>query len=195
MIVKDAKFLKQTCEDIESVEEAEEIIQKLTAELEKNKNGIGLSAIQIGILKNVSVIKRDGFKDIHLINATLKESNRPFVFMGEGCLSFPGVYVNTTRFQDYIINNHVIKDGKFVSKEEYYFYSSETEEMGNMGIAAIAVQHELDHCSGVLFFSREVIQQVKTAVSDKKAGRNDPCPCGKTKDDGTPVKHKKCCMA
>ena len=180
MIVKDAKFLKQTCEDIESVEEAEEIIQKLTAELEKNKNGIGLSAIQIGI---------------HLINATLKESNRPFVFMGEGCLSFPGVYVNTTRFQDYIINNHVIKDGKFVSKEEYYFYSSETEEMGNMGIAAIAVQHELDHCSGVLFFSREVIQQVKTAVSDKKAGRNDPCPCGKTKDDGTPVKHKKCCMA
>ncbi|HCC22092.1 TPA: preprotein translocase subunit SecA, partial [Candidatus Uhrbacteria bacterium] len=25
-----------------------------------------------------------------------------------------------------------------------------------------------------------------------KIGRNDPCPCGATKDDGTPVKYKKC---
>lgn len=25
-------------------------------------------------------------------------------------------------------------------------------------------------------------------------GRNDPCPCGKKKEDGTPVKFKKCCL-
>ena len=24
-------------------------------------------------------------------------------------------------------------------------------------------------------------------------GRNDPCPCGREKEDGTPVKFKKCC--
>jgi preprotein translocase subunit SecA len=27
----------------------------------------------------------------------------------------------------------------------------------------------------------------------KKIGRNDPCPCGKLKPDGTPVKYKNCC--
>lgn len=27
----------------------------------------------------------------------------------------------------------------------------------------------------------------------KKVGRNDPCPCGATKADGTPIKHKHCC--
>lgn len=28
-----------------------------------------------------------------------------------------------------------------------------------------------------------------------KIGRNEPCPCGKTKSDGKPVKYKKCCGA
>lgn len=27
----------------------------------------------------------------------------------------------------------------------------------------------------------------------KKVGRNDPCPCGATKPDGTPKKYKHCC--
>jgi len=26
-----------------------------------------------------------------------------------------------------------------------------------------------------------------------KVGRNDPCPCGATKEDGTPIKYKNCC--
>ncbi|MDR0838046.1 MAG: hypothetical protein LBN99_00225, partial [Oscillospiraceae bacterium] len=32
-------------------------------------------------------------------------------------------------------------------------------------------------------------QPVKAGV---KIGRNDPCPCGKRKADGTPVKYKNC---
>jgi len=30
--------------------------------------------------------------------------------------------------------------------------------------------------------------------AQKAPGRNDPCPCGKKKSDGTPVKYKNCCM-
>lgn len=26
----------------------------------------------------------------------------------------------------------------------------------------------------------------------QKIGRNDPCPCGATKSDGTPIKYKHC---
>jgi len=33
----------------------------------------------------------------------------------------------------------------------------------------------------------------ETAKSNKKVGRNDPCPCGATNADGTPKKYKKCC--
>jgi len=31
-----------------------------------------------------------------------------------------------------------------------------------------------------------------SAVASTKAGRNDPCPCGAKKSDGTPVKYKHC---
>jgi preprotein translocase subunit SecA len=30
-------------------------------------------------------------------------------------------------------------------------------------------------------------------ISGKEPGRNDPCPCGKTRADGKPVKYKNCC--
>ena len=32
------------------------------------------------------------------------------------------------------------------------------------------------------------------ASAKASVGRNDPCPCGATKEDGTPKKYKKCCM-
>lgn len=33
----------------------------------------------------------------------------------------------------------------------------------------------------------------KIAAGKKKVGRNDPCPCGATKEDGIPKKYKHCC--
>ena len=35
--------------------------------------------------------------------------------------------------------------------------------------------------------------QKKKPVRSQKIGRNEPCPCGKKKPDGTPVKYKNCC--
>ena len=32
----------------------------------------------------------------------------------------------------------------------------------------------------------------KELISKKNIGRNDPCPCGAVKPDGTSVKYKKC---
>jgi len=36
-------------------------------------------------------------------------------------------------------------------------------------------------------------QKVQPVVSGAKVGRNDPCPCGATRPDGTPKKYKHCC--
>jgi len=35
--------------------------------------------------------------------------------------------------------------------------------------------------------------QARPIISGQKVGRNDPCPCGATKPDGTPKKYKHCC--
>ena len=37
-------------------------------------------------------------------------------------------------------------------------------------------------------------EKPKPIRAQKMPGRNDPCPCGKKKPDGTPVKYKNCCM-
>lgn len=38
-----------------------------------------------------------------------------------------------------------------------------------------------------------ILNQMKTEINGMlRAGRNDPCPCGK-KVDGKPVKFKRCC--
>lgn len=44
----------------------------------------------------------------------------------------------------------------------------------------------------------EEAKQMKSQKEQKKkivkVGRNDPCPCGKKKDNGEPVKYKNCCL-
>ncbi|NQU77534.1 preprotein translocase subunit SecA [Candidatus Falkowbacteria bacterium] len=39
------------------------------------------------------------------------------------------------------------------------------------------------------------VQPKPKDAAGKKVGRNDPCPCGATKPDGTPIKYKHCCGA
>lgn len=37
--------------------------------------------------------------------------------------------------------------------------------------------------------------RLKVALAPRyRAGRNSPCPCGRRKPDGTPVKFKHCCI-
>lgn len=35
---------------------------------------------------------------------------------------------------------------------------------------------------------------IKSFSINKKIGRNEPCPCGAKKADGSPIKFKKCCI-
>lgn len=41
----------------------------------------------------------------------------------------------------------------------------------------------------------KIIPPEKTALSNNKIGRNQPCPCGAKKLNGTPIKYKYCCGA
>lgn len=182
MITSDIKYLR-TISDPVTVDEVDDIINKLEKELSRCHNGIGLSAIQIGIPKRVSVIKQ-GDEFIHLINAKITEKDDPMVFVGEGCLSMPGIYVDTQRYRQISISTDVVRDGKF-DNEEWAFYFEDNI------LIPIAVQHEIDHFDGILIQDREWVQEA--IKNSTKVGRNDKCPCGKLKPDGSPLKYKKCC--
>jgi len=43
----------------------------------------------------------------------------------------------------------------------------------------------------VMLLTKEQVESMKTQKA-KKIGRNEPCPCGALRDDGKPMKYKKC---
>lgn len=166
-IVRDEKFLRKVSEKA-TIDEATEIWE----ELEKiliDKKEIALSAVQIGIPKRVALI-RFGNKVFKMLNPVIVNKTDEFIFRGEGCLSFPGVFKNTIRFKSVEIQDDNL--GKFVV------------DIDSDSILPILFQHEIDHLDGVLFFDR---MQKPIRRTEKKIGRNELCPCGSGK------KYKKCC--
>lgn len=146
MINTDVEFLKTQSTEA-SEKEAQEIVKKLTEALESAHNGIGLSAPQIGILKKVCVIKTDrGI--VNLINPRLIKKEEPIIHRNEGCLSFPGVYLDTLRY----------------NKVSYQVAGGGILDFTNLG--AIVACHETDHLNGILFFDREIPKD-----------RYKTCPC------------------
>lgn len=182
-IVSEISILRKKSEEVTSVEEAKSILEQLTKELAAQKTGIGLSAIQIGIPKRISILRNERGDFYPIINPEIVELSEEFEFMGEGCLSFPGVYLNTKRYKELVIKNKAI-DGDTLREETHYFQYEDGKK--HIDIECIAAQHEIDHLDGILFFDRESPKQMPIVVT-QKVGRNDPCPCGSGK------KYKKCC--
>jgi len=130
--------------------------------------GFGLAAVQIGIPIRAAwyAMKINGVTHERLLwNTKIISASFPFEFQKEGCLSIPGLFLPTRRFQHIRILNG---DG---------------EDLSFNGLEAVIVQHELDHWDGKL-----CIDQRFDPDKNPKIGRNDPCPCGSGK------KYKKCCF-
>lgn len=135
MIITNQQELIKPCEE-SSLEEGLFIADKLRIALKKSTNGIGLAAPQIGIFKKVCIIKTNNGIEI-FINPKIIEKKEPFIFKKEGCLSFPGIYLNTIRY-----NTILVKD-EFGEKKYTNF-------------ASVVCQHEIDHLNSILFFDRQV---------------------------------------
>lgn len=137
MIIKEKNKLRAISEEV-SVEEGLEIGSKLILELENHSNGIGLAAPQIGINKRVFVIKREKTNiPTIFINPKIIKKEYPYLFKGEGCLSFPEVLMNTIRYK----NITAIDD---LTKSSYLL----------KGIDAVCFEHEFDHLNGTLMFDK-----------------------------------------
>ena len=124
--------------------------------------GIGLAAVQVGILKRVIVI--DMSKD--------KEKKNPFFFINpeiiskskntstyeEGCLSLPGYFAEIERPAE--------------CQVKYIDYYGKKKEIKATGLLSTCIQHEIDHLNGVLFIDylsklkRDMI--VKKLIKQKK---------------------------
>ncbi|MDR0197580.1 MAG: peptide deformylase [Oscillospiraceae bacterium] len=98
-------------------------------------NGIGLAAVQVGILRRVIVIESQEEK-LELINPVIthmKGKQREI----EGCLSTPGEW------------GYVVRPEKIKVKAQNRYGKDFMKEAE--GLLAIAICHEIDHLNGVMF--------------------------------------------
>jgi len=171
IITNNEAALRVKCEEV-TLEEVGPLVEQLERELERSNRlgnpGIGLAAPQIGIAKNIAIVRLDKLK-FDLVNAKLEHGYDPAVFTEEGCLSFPGQKEDTIRYQEVHISN-MVHPHNFVAT----------------GLLAVVCQHELDHLNSTLFIDRKVPKPV-TVMKKVKVGPNEPCICGSGK------KYKKCC--
>lgn len=104
--------------------------------------GIGLAAVQIGVMKRLLVIDVAGKDEprapMVVINPEITwESDEEFSIHEEGCLSIPDYYEEVERPAKIRVR-YTDLDGK-------------TQEIEAEGILATCLQHEIDHLDGVLF--------------------------------------------
>lgn len=138
-ILKDLNILKQKSKNLEgNVMELQAIVALLEVSLKTSKRkGIGLSSVQIGILKKVAIIRTDKLT-LDLWNTEILEASDLKTSYGESCLSLPNVKVDILRPHRIKIKNG---DGKIYELTD---------------LEAVCCIHEIDHWYGTLITDRVI---------------------------------------
>lgn len=131
-IMHDPMFLWQKSED--ATEADKQIVTDLLDTLRANLDRcVGMAANMIGVRKNIIVVAAGPFQ-FAMINPVITKKTKSYQ-TEEGCLSLEGVRP-CTRYEeievDYLDSNFKKQHGKY------------------SGWTAQIIQHEIDHCNGVL---------------------------------------------
>lgn len=125
------------------------LIVDMVQTMEEN-NGVGLAAPQVGISKRIIVMQADvkGQRIFALVNPVIIKKSKEKEKDEEGCLSFPGIFLQVKRCKRVEVKALDINGKKIQMKTE--------------GLLARIIQHEIDHLNGTLFFNRlSLIDKIK----------------------------------
>lgn len=134
------EILKKKSRPVEEInEKIQELIDDMLETMYK-ANGVGLAAVQVGVLKQVIVIDiDDGSGPLILINPKIiKEKGEQEV--EEGCLSFPNKFAKVVRPAEITVEA-LNRDGK-------------TFKVKAKELLAQAISHEIDHLNGIVFVDK-----------------------------------------
>lgn len=134
------EILKKKSKKVEVVDDKiRELVKDMIDTLHKY-DGVGLAAVQVGILKQVVVIQEAADAPIHvLINPEIiSQSGKQVV--EEGCLSFPNKFAKIER-PEKIKVKALDENGNKI-------------ELIGKDLLAQAISHELDHLNGEVFIDK-----------------------------------------
>lgn len=134
------EILKKKSKEVEVIDEKIQTLIDDMIETMHKYNGVGLAAVQVGILKRVIVIDLyDDNGPIAMINPVIiKEKGE--AELEEGCLSFPNKFAKVKRPEN------VTAD--FIDRE------GNTIRVKAKELLAQAICHEIDHLDGEVFMDK-----------------------------------------
>lgn len=151
-------ILKQVSTTIENPnKETLELAFKMI-ETMKAERGIGLAAVQVGILKRILVagIKGNTYDggDEVFINPTILETRGELIQIEEGCLSVPNYFAPVPRHSEVDVS---YIDANLERKTETF-----------TDVCSIVIQHEIDHLDGIVFIDHLSRLKKSSAISKVK---------------------------
>ena len=135
------EILKKVSKPVEVVDEKiRQLVQDMLETMYKF-NGVGLAAVQVGLLKRILVIHIDYEKEkpVILINPEIKKQKGSQT-CDEGCLSFPNKYAKVERPEEIVVEG-LDENGKKITVK-------------GKGLLAQALSHEIDHLNGEVFIDK-----------------------------------------
>ena len=132
------EILKKISEPIEKVGINEKKLINDLLETMYNSNGIGLAAVQVGILKRILVIdvstKDEKKNPLSFINPTIKKVSDETSIYEEGCLSIPETFIEIERPK--------------ICEVEYIDIDGKKRNLKWDGLLSTCLQHEINHIDG-----------------------------------------------
>lgn len=135
------EILKKVSRPVDDIDEKIQILIDDMIETMHKFNGVGLAAVQVGVLKRIVVIHIDYEKEepIILINPEIKKEKGEQV-VDEGCLSFPNKFAKVVRPEEVTVEA-LDRAGKRI-------------KITGKGLLAQAISHEVDHLNGEVFMDK-----------------------------------------
>ncbi len=131
-IVRDTFFLSQKAEL--ATKKDSQVCLDLVDTLQANRDRcVGMAANMIGVKKRIIIVSM-GYMNVVMINPQILQKSNPYETK-EGCLSLSGER-QTTRYQNIVV--------------QYYDMQWKERKQSFVGYEAQIIQHEIDHCDGIL---------------------------------------------
>ena len=154
------EILKKISEPIEKVGTNEKKLINDLFETMYHSKGIGLAAVQLGILKRILVIdvsnKDEKKQPLSFINPIIKKISTETSIYEEGCLSIPDTFIEIERPK--------------ICEIEYVDINGKKNFLKCDGLLSTCLQHEINHLDGKLII--DYLSKLKRDVIIKKISKS-----------------------
>ena len=156
ILIEPDPILRKKCEPLDKVDDSIRKLMNDMLETMYAAPGIGLAAIQIGVLKRLVVIdiskENEKKNPLFFVNPEIVYKSKQTSIYEEGCLSIPGQFAEVERPSECTLN--------------YIDFNGKKKELKATGLLTTCSQHEVDHLDGILFI--DYLSKLKKDMIIKK---------------------------